>query len=408
MEVKQSTTILEYNPFPRNSVNLVVGPTHIGKSFFITRLLNNYKKFFPPPVKRIFIVLCNERVQPLKFDSHLEEDDNVTIEQVPLDEFIPDNLRKHDLVVIDDLQTLTTPLRLTISVCAHHYDLVSLFVITHSLVGSPNFELVNYCHRLFLFLSASTNAGQVAFILNHYYKDLDTKNYLKSVLGFCQSEKEVLALEFNPLASQPKSQQVVLAFSHLTTFLDKGYFFVYPYPHWGKEYTQTFEHSVVEKMTDSFDYPEGASNFPVPTFVAVPVNVVLKAKASKNSSSSSNNKQCSEKSQWEETNGQIEENIEHYFPPVKWQKIKNLAREILGNAKFCVKTDGKTFHLKDKPRTEVSLVDFLAVATRRAAPMEKDRDPIWKVYSMHVETLLANNAPKDLIKNRLLIPKKFQ
>lgn len=401
MESRQSTT-LEFNPFPRNSVNLVVGPTHIGKTYFVTRLLNNYKVFFPLPVERIFVVLCNERVQPLQFDAKLD----VTIEQIPLDEFLPDNLKNNDLVLIDDLQTVTEHIRLTISVCAHHYNLVSLFVITHSLVGSPNFELVNYCHRLFLFLSASTNARQISFIISRFFFDVETKNHLFRVLGFCQSEGEVLALELNPLANQAKKRQVVLAFSHLTLLLDKGYFLLYPFPNWGNEYSKTFKYSVNKTMSDSFEHTD-ISKLPPSTLIAVPVSVLVQAKSG-NAANSNNSKQCSEKSQWEQTTQEIEESIESYFSPMKWQKVKNLATEILRNANFCVKTDGKTFHIKDKPKTLVSMIDFLAVATRRAAPMEKDKNPIWKIYGQHVETLLNNNAPKDLFKNKLLIPKRFQ
>lgn len=50
----------EFVPFLRNSVNVIVGPTHIGKTFFVTKLLNHYKVFFPGPVSRILIILCNK------------------------------------------------------------------------------------------------------------------------------------------------------------------------------------------------------------------------------------------------------------------------------------------------------------------------------------------------------------
>ena len=406
---KSENSFLDFEPFPRNSVNLIVGPTHIGKTFFVTQLLNNYKLYFPSPVHRIVIVLCNERVQPLDFNPNL----GVAIKQIPLSEFVPDELQEHVLVVIDDLQSLTEPIRLTISVCAHHYNLVSLFVITHNLLGNSNFELVNYCHRLFLFMSASSNARQLLYIINHFYHDVEIKAYLKSVFSFCQKEKEVLALELNPLAGKNNSNnkknkhsQVVLAFSHLTTLATKGYCLLYPYPHWAKDYIKTFSHSVATNMSQVFAH-EDVTSYPSPTLVAVPLNDVVDGKK-RESEKKETTIQCSEKMQWEETNREIEENIESYFPPPRWQKIKNLAKEILRHPQFCVKTDGKTFHLKDRPRTEVSMIDFLAVVTRRAAPMEQNRDPIWKLYSLHVDALLKNNAPKDLFKNKLLMPVKFQ
>jgi hypothetical protein len=401
MEI-QPASHLQYSPFPRNSVNVIVGPTHIGKTYFVTKLISNYKLFFAPPVKRILIVLCNVRVQPIEFDRELD----VPVEQIPLSEFVPDNLEPHDLVVLDDLQVLSEPIRLTITVCAHHYNLAALFVITHSVLGNANFELLNYCHRLFSFMGASANVRQIKYIINSYYHDTEIKQYLKSVCSFCEKTKEVLALELNPLANNNAQRQVVLAFSHLTSLLDKGYFLLYPYPHWGKEYSKTFKGSVTTKMSDSFTMTDDSFQYPDPMLVAVPVNTVLQAKTVL--VADKKERQCSDQKQWEETIREIEDNIESYFPPARWQKIKNLAKEILRNSQFCVKTDGKTFHLKERPRTEVSMIDFLAVATRRAGPIETRRDPMWKIYSLHVDTLLKNNAPKDLFKNKLLVPARFQ
>jgi hypothetical protein len=407
MAASLPTSLLEYNPFPRNSVNLLVGPTNSGKTYFVTTLVNNYKVYFSGPVHRILVVLCNDRVQPIDFDPSLE----VPIEQISLTDFVPDNLCEHDLVLLDDVQTVTEPIKLTITVCAHHYNLTALFVITHSLLGNPNFALVNYCHRLFLFMRSSSNIRQLTYVINHFYFDTEIKTYLKSVLGFCQREKEVLALELNPLASQAKQLQVVLAFSHLSSYLDKGYFLLYPYPQWGSAYVESItsnQLSVTKKMSESFPYGEN-DDLPQPTLVAVPVSVVLQSKAAAAAGNKSGAvAKCSEQEQWEETNREIEDNIESYFPPPRWQKIKNLAKEILRHPQFCVKTDGKTFHVKDRPRTMVAMIDFLAVATRRAAPMEKDRDPTWKLYAMYVEMLLKNNAPRDLFKNKFLVPVRYQ
>lgn len=391
MESSQ-TTLLEYSPFPRNSVNCVVGPTNIGKSYFVSQLLNNYKVFFHGPVDRILVILCNDRVQPLNLTAT-----DVAIEQIPLSEYLPDILQANDLVVIDDLQNLTEPIKHTINVSAHHYNLVALFVVTHALLGDANFSLTSRIHRLFLFTNSSANIRSAKYVIDNFYQDEETKKYLKRVLGFCESENQILALELSALA---KNRRVILAFSHVTNLLDKQFMLLYPVPHWGQQYTANFKHSVT-KM-ESFEVPP---NLPEPTLVVVPMAAVVKAKAE---TEAKKEVKCSDKRQWEETIREIEDNIESYFPPPRWQKIKNLAKEILRNPNFCVKTDGKTFHLIDRPRTQVAMIDFLAVATRRAAPMERNRDPTWKYYSMHVETLLKNNAPRDLFKNKLLIPKRYQ
>jgi len=377
------TTLLEYTVFPRNSVNIIVGPTHIGKTYFVNQLINNSKLYFEGPIDRILIVLCNERVQPLVFSEYLD----IAVDQIPLSEFSPQLLEPNDLVVIDDLQFVTAPIKETFNVGAHHYNLVSLFLITHDVVGGPNFELLRKCHRVFFFMSASANVRQVLYIIRDFYFDQDIKNYLNKVAGFCEREKEVLALELSPIInSNSKDIRVVLAFSHISLLLSKGYFFLYPYPYWGEKYSTQFSHLASVKTMDSFQVPEHV--VPHPTLVAVPISEIILAKTS--GGEAKKEVKCSEKKQWEDTIQEIEDNIESYFPPPRWQKIKNLAKEILRNTEFCVKTDGKTFHLKERPRTEVSMIDFLAVATRRAGPMEQQRDPTWKVYALHVDTLLKN------------------
>src|SRR5574343_196635 len=57
--------LLHYKPFPRNSVNLVTGPTSVGKTRFITHLFNHFPVYFQPPVNRILVVQCNGRMQPI-------------------------------------------------------------------------------------------------------------------------------------------------------------------------------------------------------------------------------------------------------------------------------------------------------------------------------------------------------
>lgn len=394
------TTLLQHQVFPRHSINIVVGPTHIGKTFFVTQLVNNYKVYFCGPIDRIFIVLCNERVHPLVFKPDLD----ISVEQIPLSEYDPQLLEPNDLVIVDDLQKVTFPIRETLTVGAHHYDLVSLFIITHDIVGSVNFELIRKTQRILLFMNAFANVRQLKFLITHFFHGDEIKNYLQTISQFCQSEKEVLALELSPITtSENHGQHVILAFSHITSLIDKGFYLLYPFPYWGKQYIDNFYNmaSGVERI-EHFPYTEMPPNVPESTLVAVPMAAVIKASPEKKEV------KCSDKQMWEDTIREIEENIESYFPPPRWQKIKNLAKEILRNNQFCVKTDGKTFHLKDRPRTQVSLIDFLAVVTRRAGPMEQQRDPIWKVYALHVDALLKNNAPKDLFKNQLLVPRKYQ
>ena len=250
-----TSTLSSFNPFPRNSVNLVSGPTSSGKTFFVSRLLENYKVYFQGPVERIVVVLCNERIPNLSLNLNSEEEETFII-QVPLKDFDPEQLKENDLVVIDDLQALTDVVRLTISVCAHHYNLASLFIITHSLLGNRNnFELLSLCHRIFLFLKGTANARLFKYLNGNFYQDPDIQQALRDIVPFCQRNNQVLGLELNPLASNSTDTKKinVLGFSHLPSLVSKGYFIIYTTSHLAMEYDKHANHIRVE--------PELASDF---------------------------------------------------------------------------------------------------------------------------------------------------
>lgn len=373
-----------FTPFPKNSVNLVTGPTSIGKTFFITHLLNNHKVYFQS-VNRIVIVVCNQHVEFVTLSPDIEAE----VIQLPLSDFDPEELEEDDLVVIDDVQTLNENIRSTISVGTHHRHLASLFIVTHSLLRNRNYELLSLVHRVFLFLRAASNAKLAKFVLQDFFPDPEIKKYLQSqVLNYCHKHKQVLCLELNPIVSNPESANY-LGFSHLEELSSKGFCLLYP---------AAMNLSVDATYAQEFpidDVPPG-------TFVAVPAQVIVQKKAETKST-----EVCSDETMWNKTMRDIEDNIEGYFKSHKHRQCKNLAKEILQHPKMCVTIDGRFFHLKDRPRTKVSMIDFIALATRRAAPMEVTRKPFWSNYSVHVDELLKNDAPLELFTNKLLLPKRF-
>lgn len=381
MDSKPST----FTPFPKNSVNLLTGPTSIGKTFFITHLLNNYKLYFSS-VNRIVIVVCNDHVEFI----NLLPDIEVEVVQLPLVDFDPQELEEDDLLVIDDVQTVNENIRTTISVGTHHRHLASLFIVTHSLLRNSNYELLSLVHRVFLFLRAASNAKLAKFILRDFFPDPEVRLYLQNqVLNYCHKHKQVLCLELNPIVSHPESAKY-LGFSQLDQLSSKGFCLLYP---------ATMNLSVDATFAQELpidDVPPG-------TFVAVPAQVIVQKKLEATSREA-----CSEETTWNKTMRDIEDNIEGYFKSHKHRQCKNLAKEILQHPKMCVTVDGRFFHLKDRPRTKVSMIDFIALATRRAAPMEVARKPFWANYSVLVDELLKNDAPLELFTNKLLLPKRFQ
>ena len=456
--------LFTFSPFPKYSVNIVTGPTFVGKTYFITQLVNHYKTYFESKVGRVFVVLCNSRVNAINFSETLD----VPVEQVLLSDFNPDQLEFNDLVIIDDLQHLTREVKLTISVCAHHTSLASLFVVTHSLLGSSNFELLSLCHRIFLFLGSSANNRLTSFILDRFFTDPEIKTYLKTVLNYCSGQNEVLALELSPVGLSPP--QVILAFSHLsqlhpssrrertrnddddnnveevnntinnnnddaddnntTTVEKRGFCLLYPSPHFGEKFASRFSHhpspgsSTTNRssgkptaapvlvdteqkedgiMSINFIHSDSTRNLPPNTLIALPAQFVIDQVASA-SAPIVDESECVDRESWKTTMDDIEDNIESFFPLKRWKICKNLAREILSNPKFCVTRDGKHVHLMEKPHTtKVNLLSFLGLATRKAGPSEKSKKPEWAVYMPHIRQLLASGTPKELFANTLLL-----
>lgn len=379
----------QFTPFPQNSVNIVTGPTSIGKTYFITQLLNNHQVYFSN-VNRIVIVVCNASVEFVSLCPDLE----VEVVQLPLSDFHPnEELQENDLVVIDDVQNLTDAIRYTTSVATHHLNLASLFIVTHTLLRSRNYELLSLSHRVFLFLRAASNAKLAKYVFQDFFPDPEEKEYLTKVLHYCQKNNQVLCLELNPIVSHPGSDNFI-AFSHLDQLATNNFCLLYPHP---AAASNMF--AVDAKFAQDFPLEE----MPPGTYVGVPADVIVKQKAQVEKK-----QVCSDETMWNQTMREIEDNIEGYFKSHKHRQCKNLAKEILQHHNMCVTLDGRYFHIKERPRTKVSLIDFIALATRRAAPMEVSRKPFWNNYSLLVDELLKNDAPLELFSNKLLLPKRFK
>lgn len=395
--------LFSFQPFPKYSVNIITGPTFVGKTYFITQLVNNKHLFFNSPIGRVVVVLCNSRVKSISFDPDLD----VPVEQVLLSDFVIDHLEDNDLVIIDDLQNITPEVKLAISVCAHHQGLASLFVVTHSLLGSSNFELLRLCHRVFVFLGSVANKQLTKYIFDNYYSDPEIKNYLNRVLNYCARENQVLAIELSPVGPTP---QVILAFSHLSKLISDNYCLLYPWPHFGKIFADRFKSrppvELASNMSISFIQNDSAKNLPENTLVALPARFLENQIAL--TSNSRTQEECADRQTWETTLEDIEDNIESFFPVKRWKLCKNMAKEILSNSKFCVTRDGKHFHLIDRPNTKVNLMSFIGLATRKAGPNEKVKRPEWNVYAPHVQQLLANGTPREIFVNALLLNKKLK
>lgn len=398
----ENPMLYKFTPFPAHSVNLFTGPTSVGKTHYVSHILNNYRIYFEAEVKRILVVLCNDRIDPLD----LSPGAGVLVEQLPIEQFHFDVLEEGDLVVIDDIQDLTHPiLEHTISVGAHHYKLASLFLVTHSLLGHrKNFSALAKVHRVFLFLRATSNSRLCKYLIDNFFHDKDTKDYLKEILAFCIRGKQVLALEINSIVSSKNLP--LLAFSHLDSLATDSYCIVYPMPLTGLEYEQDFTGQVEKTLAAGFPYQD-TSSLPRYSLVAVPAQAVVLAKTKGGKIEDGG---CSdERTKWKNLNIELENMIEDHINFPKWQIVKNLAKAIISNKRYCIMDNGKYIYIHGKPVTKVSFIDFAKAVTRKPGPKEqRKKDSETKLYAYHVEQLLSGGAFRDIFLNKLLLPKKYQ
>ena len=383
-------------PFPSCSVNLLAGPSSVGKTHFLKHILSNLSFYYKQSVNHIIVVHCNNIVPIYKFEIPLTHS---FFEQITLEEFDPSRLEENDLVIFEDLQVLTKDIRDTINLYAHHSHLASVFLVTHSLLGNSElFSLIGICHRVLFFLRAVRTGRQAYYVATSFFQDEETRRYLKKIFGFVERQKNILLLEINPLASQPVQH---LALSHLSQ-LTEGYCLVYPHLGNLSEFQEKYPPAKVQRgMADAFRFgPE--TTFPPNTYVAVPAESLLAQKKAGPEEEESEGP-CAEREDWNEAVARIEEMVEHYVKANKLFQAKNLLREILSRPDFCITRDGRSFHLKRTPRAKASLLDYLTLATRRAGPMEQVLSPDWQVYADVTKYLLDRGAPRSLFSNKLLM-----
>ena len=426
-------------PFPARSITLLTGPSSVGKSYYLSRLLEHPSLYFAEPIHRIYVVLCNDRVPPysLNTDSTSLGPTPPPLIQVPLAEFNTEDLEAGDCLIIEDLQAITPEVRQAINVVTHHYELNSCFVVTHSLLGNTNFELLSLCHRVIFFLRSSAVSRTAKYVVRNFFQDLDTRNYLLQLIGFCERLGEPLLIETSPLASSEESLGHI-ALSHLPQLVTRGYSLIYPHPRMKIIYhkSQSDPSDLKTDYLGKLNNPEGEEEegdiqkYPPNTFVVFSSQAldterkrrrleeekqkqklqqqweereeVAAATGGKNRAPGED---CAtDKETWENLTKEIEERIEAYFPSQKHTRVKNLAREILSHPNFCISLDARLVHLKHHQKTtRVPLLDFLAIATRPLGPSENVNRPDYQAFRKMAQSLLARGTPTHLIKNRFLL-----
>ena len=396
-----------YLPFPHGSINLVVGPSNVGKSSFVTEILANSELYFTEPLTRIVIVNCHSAVSA----QYQLETSEISVVQCLLSNFEVEQLEPGDMLIFEDVQEINATIKLAVTTIVHHLNLSGCFIICHSILGSRLFEILQFCHQIILFLTSSAVSRLALYIVRAFFVDEELKRYLKTIIATAENQQAILHLLLNPIAGARTPNH--LALSHLTHLNKKkgGFCVIYPNLRKMKNYEEAEKFSLTSDIED-FDnlfIEQMPENLHPNSYLMINSQNVVQWKEQQQQQQhkkSKNTDNCSDgEENWLFAVTELESDIEESFPAAKIFKAKSLARELLKNSNFCLGLNGRTMHFLNKPKWTFSVLDFLSIATRMAGPKEMDKinTPSYKLYRAVTKSLLSKDCPTHFIKNKILL-----
>lgn len=404
-------------PFPHGSINLLVGPSNVGKSTYVANLLQTPDLFFTRPLfQRVVVVNCHSAVGTSQYQNTTTGENTATpVIHCLLSNFEVDILEAGDILIFEDVQEISAVIKLAVTTIVHHLNLSGCFIICHSILGSRLFEILQFCHQVILFLTSSAVSRLALYIVRTFFVDEQLKNYLKGIISTAESQQAILHLSLNPIAGARNPNH--LALSHLLNLKEEngGFCIIYPNLRKMKDY----------EMEDcsSSQQPEFEDTFleQLPENLNSESYLMINAKSVKNLTEQQQQQQhnqrhnsldqakCAENSgeeQWLLAVTELEADIEDSFPAAKIFKAKALARELLKNSSLCLGVNGRTMHFPGKPsKWTFSILDYISTAVRMAGPKEIDKidNPQYKLYRAVTKSLLNKDCPSHFIKNKILL-----
>ena len=356
-----------------------------------------------------------------------------------------DLVQPGDVVILDDLQTLTKSVEHLVNYGAHHYQLV-VFLVTQSCLGSPLYSLLKSVHNLVLLFANNSASSLARHVKSTFFLSSDTRSCLEDIFAHAEKTKSTVVLKINSVATSPFHRSV-LAFSGVENLFaeqqpagkqragasasaQRGEVTTFPFCAVYVE-TKYREDMLQASRTRKVRLPAAATaGFASDeAFVLVPLQNVQVGKNDDDDDDDDEEedrddddndvdddgkkkkKKVCLRRQWDEMNRQLESEIETGFDFAKWNVAKNLMREVLKCPQVCISSD---FRLAYVDRQEFSIIDFLQVATRKSGPGEvtasaargsrrrpAPRDFVASFVPL-LAVLLANHAPVSYVKNKRL------
>ena len=339
-----------------------------------------------------------------------------------------------DVVILDDLQTITKSVEHLINYGAHHYGLV-VFIVTQTCLGSPLYSLIKPIHNVVLLFANSSVSNLARHIKTRFFLGPDTRAYLERIFSHAEKNKSTVVLKINSVATSAIHRSV-LAFSGVEGLFSSSsssspatvpFCAVYPETKYCEDMMRNSRLRKIRLPAKTVSTGFASDE----AFVLVPVQNVQELGDDDDDDDNDNDrdddddngkedgqggkrkrKACPRR-KWDEMNEQLESDIEAGFEFAKWNAAKNLMREILKCPRVCISADYRLAYVDGR---EFSIVDFLKVATRKAGPNEgggreeqrrgrrslgKREDFVMRFVPL-LAVLLANHTPASFIINKRL------
>lgn len=393
MTLKQSTS--PFYPFFEHSVNVISSHTNGGKTTLLLNLLKHRNSYFPPSVniQGAIVVLCNNFIDG---DIYKElETDSFTVELVYLDNFEVDLLKENYILIFEDVCVLSQIIVDCVNVHVHHLNLASAFIVCQSIFYDKFRTLLSTCHNILFSYSGSNGIRLFKYIIHYFCATDELKSYLAAICSSSVLINTFVLLQLNQTAKVEQPDYFAVVGIENLFKNDPVHFPTLVFPQLSKK--ENYSKMYAENETDYEDFD--SSKLPANAYVLVPVKNVRK----KNSSVARGpNEKPSLESKWNELNKRIrEEIVTSNFKHKKQLQAFAIASKMLKNADFLFSKDGTKVQIKDLPKTQVPIIDFLDVAARASAPNEVPNP----IFVQFVKTMRNKGAPLSIIKNKSLLYK---
>ena len=398
MTLDQSTsTTLSFYPFFEHSVNVISSHTNGGKTTLLLNLLKHCNSYFPPSVdiRGATVVLCNNFIDG---DVYKElETESFAVELVYLDNFEVDVLKENYILIFEDVCVLSQIIVDCVNVHVHHLNLASAFIVCQSIFYDKFRNLLSTCHNIIFSYNGSNGIRLFKYVVHYFCATDELKSYLTTICSSSVLINTFVLLQLNQTAKIEQPNYFAIVGIENIFKNDPVHFptLVFPQLREKDNYIKMYEEN--EADYEDFD----SSKLPDNAYVLVPVKNVKRRNVGGAGARGPNQKPSLE-TKWNELNKKIrEEIVTSNFKHKKQLQAFAIVAKMLKNADFLFSKDGAKVQIKDLPKTQVPIIDFLDVAARASAPNEVPNP----IFVQFVKTMRNKGAPLSIIKNKSLLYK---